>query len=299
MLEGYYMEAGQRLYTPCQPEVCLTSKYSEKDHGLLRLISILIYIYCVFRPMLLILDTQRTQSRTSSCLCGIPWTQHAAISIVSNLDSSKYTLRNIDLLPSQAPSNIKSTPQIQGNCVNSKTTPCTLTHTSISEIIYDPLQFTDSNIISSPTVEEIRMRSKSRQAFSMLSSNPSAKFDDTDANPSICRQINEKAYEWALSKLSEKSRKRFLEFGIKFVFEDDVKTWIPVTGLWEVDGLDMEEKTTNNNDYTLNVKSTALRTAVGQNINDGGVHYCKLMSPARVLEWMYTDGLRKNMGFKA
>ena len=26
----------------------------------------------------------------------------------------------------------------------------------------------------------------------------------------------------------------------------------------------------------------------------GGFHYCKLLSPARAMEWLYTDGLRNH-----
>lgn len=29
-----------------------------------------------------------------------------------------------------------------------------------------------------------------------------------------------------------------------------------------------------------------------------GFHYCKLLSPARVMEWMYIDGLRLNGSLK-
>ena len=41
----------------------------------------------------------------------------------------------------------------------------------------------------------------------------------------------------------------------------------------------------------LTVSSPAMKYSVDMPII-GGLHFCKLLSPARAIEWMYVDGLR-------
>ena len=43
------------------------------------------------------------------------------------------------------------------------------------------------------------------------------------------------------------------------------------------------------------VNSTALTTSVDYpQKNSEGMHYCKVLSPAYAIEWIYVDGLRMN-----
>ena len=50
------------------------------------------------------------------------------------------------------------------------------------------------------------------------------------------------------------------------------------------------------NRWLLHIQSTAMVTDVTAHIypDSAGFHYCKLLSPAKALEWMYVDGLRLN-----
>jgi hypothetical protein len=44
------------------------------------------------------------------------------------------------------------------------------------------------------------------------------------------------------------------------------------------------------------VQSPAMVTDVSAHIypDSAGFHYCKLLSPARIMEWIYVDGLRRH-----
>ena len=49
----------------------------------------------------------------------------------------------------------------------------------------------------------------------------------------------------------------------------------------------------------LEVQSIMMKTPTDYYIKAAaGMHYCKLLSPARAMEWMYVDGLRKYYSIK-
>ncbi|XP_070568932.1 uncharacterized protein [Ptychodera flava] len=102
-----------------------------------------------------------------------------------------------------------------------------------------------------------------------------------------CKQINEEALQWALSKASSVARHRYESRGQKMVFGDDV---VLVTGAgWLNTDIIYENTTTGE----FQVTSIALVTPVNFPTESlAGVIYCKLMSPYRAIEWIYTDCLR-------
>jgi hypothetical protein len=158
------------------------------------------------------------------------------------------------------------------------------------------------------TAKEIRVKMKSRQLFSMHTTDPNASFD-LDAVESVCKKINMEAYKWGLGRVSEKARDRFETYRVPMVFEEDTFPLLPMGPLWINDALDLTEKTVKDGlfgkeRYVLSVKSTSFKTS-----QDGwetklypdsnGYDYCKLLSPARVVEWIHTDGLRRGMGYNS
>lgn len=120
-----------------------------------------------------------------------------------------------------------------------------------------------------------------------------------DNNMSICRNVNQAAYEWALDHADPSVRSRFEKQGIPMMMVDDKAAPIGIEGPeWIKDELN----------YTL-VKDTSFPRVeiqswqfVVANTNQGnepwflpvGMHYCKLLSPARAMEWIYLDALRYN-----
>jgi len=116
----------------------------------------------------------------------------------------------------------------------------------------------------------------------------------------FCAQANEKAFEWALAHADGSTRSRFLAIGQNYTFGPDKE---------EVGGpffLDAGIEFTDNGAAGVEVVSPMMRTSIDywnktfpfprpKDIPDPGCfHYCKLLSPARAMEWIYTDGLRLN-----
>ena len=67
--------------------------------------------------------------------------------------------------------------------------------------------------------------------------------------------------------------------------------------VWIWKPLAYSEGTDSTGRQTLVVQSVMMRTPVDYGIKAAaGMHYCKLLSPARVMEWIYVDGLRKYYG---
>merc|ERR1712185_105057 len=115
-----------------------------------------------------------------------------------------------------------------------------------------------------------------------------------DKNYTICRSVNQAAYDWALEHADAEVASRFLKTGIKFVMVDDKTATIGITGPeWIKD-----ELVFTRTDDEVQIQSWMF--VVG-NTNHGnvpwwypvGMHYCKLLSPARAMEWIYTDSQRK------
>jgi hypothetical protein len=126
---------------------------------------------------------------------------------------------------------------------------------------------------------------------------PDAPFS-VDEHVSYCREINEASYEWALKESFPKTAARYRIMGAPMKFLDDV---FPIGGLpvgpeWIDQPLHLVEK---NGGEWLEVSSPAMPCCMalpGQSclviLDSQGFHFCKLLSPARAMEWIYLDGLR-------
>lgn len=53
-----------------------------------------------------------------------------------------------------------------------------------------------------------------------MAGDPEADFDVTDS-PSICREINEKAYEYVMSIVPDSVKQRYQDFGTRMIFGND------------------------------------------------------------------------------
>lgn len=106
-------------------------------------------------------------------------------------------------------------------------------------------------------------------------------------DPDFCAEINEKAYQWALGVVSKQARKRFETYGVPMTFgETEYKFMGP---LWVSSEIKYVEK-----ENSLEVVSAGIFTDPGDRTSRGN-HYCKLLSPARALEHILVDGLKRNL----
>ena len=111
---------------------------------------------------------------------------------------------------------------------------------------------------------------------------------EEDAHESMtCADMNSLAFEQSLAGLSESSRERYEDKGWQVRFEDDLTHRTGAT--WSASGLEFEE---NSDERTLTIRSSRLTTSSEGWSLFAGMHYCKLLSPARALEWMMVDSLR-------
>jgi hypothetical protein len=122
-----------------------------------------------------------------------------------------------------------------------------------------------------------------------------------------CGEVNQAAIDWAFASLPQAAQDRYRTYGQKLVVGPD-KTTCAGGPCWIWDRLRFEKDDDAN---SVTVSSVVM---VEPNFNkfpcgeahadaDGvkqfipcptGFHYCKLLSPARALEWMLVDGLKLN-----
>jgi hypothetical protein len=101
-----------------------------------------------------------------------------------------------------------------------------------------------------------------------------------------CRAVNELALNTALALASPRTLARYKQEGKQVCFVDDTTVVGNVGPLWIFSRLKMTVT-----DKCLSVQSLKLQTFVDGKIMPG-VHYCKLLSPARILDWIMTDSLK-------
>jgi hypothetical protein len=103
-----------------------------------------------------------------------------------------------------------------------------------------------------------------------------------------CRDVNEKALDVALSLAAPQTLDRYKKSGRGVCFSDDTTVAGNIGPLFIKSRLKM-----NADAKCVHVQSLKLQTFIDGSIHPG-VHYCKLLSPARILDWIMTDSLKKN-----
>ncbi|GBF97746.1 hypothetical protein Rsub_10910 [Raphidocelis subcapitata] len=177
--------------------------------------------------------------------------------------------------------------------------PCVLNVTTVSQPVYSWLErLAGTGLLSRSTAEEIRIKMKSRQVYRRASADPSADFSVDRVN--ACADINRAAYEWALAAAPPATRARFLRSGAPLRFAPDRHFPLPVGPLWIETPLRLRLRVDgqyNGGRPYLEVTSVSMRTDLDSWMNSlhpdsAGQHYCKALSPARALDWIYSQGLR-------
>eukprot|EP00939_MAST-03C_sp_MAST-3C-sp1_P000305 g305.t1 len=249
---------------------------------------------------------------TNDCTCGSPWVANVAQKMMGDLESTpagayavvsnKDSFHDVsDVRPFHLPHIFSPNPGTA--CDNSSSTTtgsCVVETTTVTMPIYDSKDALLDTGLYPVTASEYRTKLKSRQAIRQSAGLPSVDFDALDKNNvSVCKSINEAAYEWALEHAGDAAAARFRKIGQPFRFGDDVYAGIGVTGpTWIHKALSFDESA----DGSFVTVSAPYFATANKNLGDEpytstvGYHYCKLLSPARAMEWIYLDGLRKYGG---
>jgi len=146
------------------------------------------------------------------------------------------------------------------------------------------------------SASEIGTKMRSRQCIQIdVFGDDSIPFSVDSGN--MCADINQNTIDETLKTLPSKVVQRYQKYGKKYVTGKDIEKGSGPTFL--LSGLQFNDK-----GDTVEVASPVLATEKGywekhfhiprpSAIPDPGCfHYCKLLSPARVAEWVYVDSLR-------
>lgn len=180
-------------------------------------------------------------------------------------------------------------PHIHNNCsLNQK--DCVLNITTVSQNTYNLLDSLDTAFFET-SANQIEAKLKSRQSVMEAIGYTNVDFNTTDGS-SLCKLINQAAYDWALNATNPKTIARFDKFGVPMVMGEDLGPY-NIGPLWIWNPLKFENTENSSGEKILLVRSVMLRTPTQYFIPlSAGFHYCKLLSPARAIEWIYVDGLR-------
>ncbi|KAK3584320.1 hypothetical protein CHS0354_017131 [Potamilus streckersoni] len=132
------------------------------------------------------------------------------------------------------------------------------------------------------TPEEIMAKMKSSQAIADLLGNVTASGNLT------CKDVNQVAFAYVLANTSTAAKKRFKQRGLPIMFYPDKP--IKFEEDWIRSKLQLDY-----NELGLHVTSYSHVTNVkNQDNGSPGMHFCKLLSPYRAMEWIYIDSLKIN-----
>ncbi|GMH65177.1 hypothetical protein TrRE_jg8419 [Triparma retinervis] len=111
---------------------------------------------------------------------------------------------------------------------------------------------------------------------------------DAATSRGTCRDVNQHSIDVAIGMLEgSRTLERYEKFGKKICLGEDFDAYFSAGPAWIKEALEIEET-----DECLSVKSVKIDTELDSRLFPG-VHYCKLLSPARVIDWIMTDSLKE------
>merc|ERR1712100_1009432 len=182
--------------------------------------------------------------------------------------------------------------------ITNDTNTHTVRSTTYSQCKWDTLDGQDTGFVYT-SASEIGTKLSSRQCLYIKGigqANTPFSVDD----PDFCKMSDEKAYKWALDNADARTLARYQAHGQPFTFGADIaKSGGP---LFLYAGITYKD----NGDAGVEISSPMQKTEIDywkkhfgpipkpSSLPDPGCfHYCKLLSPARAMEWIYVDGLRR------
>lgn len=243
-------------------------------------------------------DDTLVNRNVKNCGHGSKWAEYAQ-NILAGF--SEYNIKNVNLKVDDNFHRVYSVlpvhlPQCNNICPSSSVNTCELDCITVTEVYYEDSDSLDTGFYP-VTAFELKSKLNSRQRM-LQHASVSVDFHTAD-EITICSKINEQAYQYALSHANLHTLERFKNSGEKYVFGED-KGPFNIGPLWIWTYMSYEEKQYSNGDYYVEIDSAMMRTPIDYSISDAaGFHYCKLLSPARAMEWIYVDGLKRKLGLNS
>jgi hypothetical protein len=155
---------------------------------------------------------------------------------------------------------------------------------------------------TSVACDELRVKMKSRQSVHLAAGVANASFTELDDRNDICQSLNQHSIQLIEQAIANP---RYAESGLKRIYERYLRIGYRLqvgedlgpfnagpTWIWQP--LKFEKGQDGGGGNVAVVRSPSMRTPQDFWVPlSAGFHYCKLMSPARVLEWIYLDGIRE------
>lgn len=134
---------------------------------------------------------------------------------------------------------------------------------------------------------EIKTKLKSNQYIHQQAGMPNADFKTLDQQGNECAKINQAVLYWALAQASSSVVAHYKSVGTQMLFAQDKASLNG--GTWIIDALDYKT------DKAANTMTLTSKNVVTNHSELVGIfkdmHYCKVLSPFRAMEWIYVDSL--------
>jgi len=236
-----------------------------------------------------------TNPEKLTCLHGAPWNAENAQRIMAgdlpNKHTTIHTDDNFHRVDSVNPIHLA---QYNNTCSAEGREKCTLESISVSQNIYGNLDKLDTGYYPI-SASEMKTKLISRQASQVAAGNEDADFHESDEVGNRCAEINDASIAWAKKTASKSALARYNSLGDQMVTGDDLGPY-NAGPLWIWTYMKYKkDKATG----TVTVKSPMMRTPTTYLVPAArGFHYCKVLSPFRVIEWIYVDSLYSRDGIK-
>ena len=223
-----------------------------------------------------------------TCQHGNPWSQQVTQNIMagtfSNSNISVLNDDNFHRVQSIAPVHL---PEVDTECAADVSEPCVLKTVTVTENKYDFLDMLDTGYYA-VSASEMKTKISSRQSVQVKGGNADADFHETDEVGNRCAEINDQSIKWAYDRVSKAARDNYDAKGQKLVTGDD-KGPYNEGPLWIWTFMEYSE---SDDKSQMIVKSPMMRTPTTYPISAAaGFHYCKVLSPFKVMEWIYNDSI--------
>lgn len=227
---------------------------------------------------------QQSGTNPIDCTCGTPWSATAQSVAAGSIQFSVKAVDAVHPVSDVTPIHL---PHVWNNC-SFPNSECVLNVTTVTYPVYSTLDGLDTGF-SYISASELRTKLVSRERLLTSAGTTNVNFTATDIVPSICASINEEAWTWALNAASKVASTRFQQKGIPMRFGKDI--FLGNAGpIWIENPIEYQ---LSSDKSIMNVYSPCSHTPINYPVSSAaGFHYCKLLSPARALEWIYLDSLR-------
>ena len=237
-----------------------------------------------------------------TCVCGTPWLMNASHGALEAMLGPTLVDAGVTVIATDGKHSVSDISPVHlphiwntAPCAEPRQ-GCVINTTTVTEARYAAIDGLDTGF-SEVSATELRVKIVSREALWLTAGVPASQvnFTQTDVTSNPCAAINAKVIEWAVANAGAAARRRYEDTTRAQSLHAGDDVFLSNVGpLW----IDNPLKLTPSKDGgSVVVHAPSSHTPVNYIIKEAaGFHYCKVLSPARAMEWIYTDSLLKKGG---